>query len=88
MSEFALPCQCQNQLLVKGFNTYTRGTNDLIFFCELLETTEEIFNDKGEVPHAKKTTSLVISTNRLFHLANGYTRPRKPRKRTPKIKIK
>ena len=62
--EFALLFEWQHHLLLKGLDPDTMIMNDIIKFCERLETSSYIFNYKGNASHPKNPISPLLATNR------------------------
>ena len=91
LAEFSLPKEWKKELIIQGHESTTQGLTELVEFCDLLKTAEEIFQTQGEVNHQnKKPSSPVNATNSPSRRrAKGHARPRTPQKRTlTKVKQK
>ena len=61
--------------------------NDIIKFCERLETSSYIFNYKGNASHPKNPISPLLATNRSLCQTMLHTNLWDLRKMTPKLKL-
>ena len=52
--ELYLPRECQQELLIRGFDSMTQKFTELFQFYECLETSEEILHTQVEGPHQKQ----------------------------------
>ena len=56
--EFSLPKEWKKELIIQGHESATQGLTELVEFCDLLKTAEEIFQTQGEVNHQNKNQAV------------------------------